>query len=85
MKKFEEFKRKEFSLGSSILKCNELLSLWLSKQNLRPYQQYGAQYVCLQSTQIDELCAWVQELREEVQSKGRRVLVDLVQHSEEQV
>ena len=54
---FDKFKHKEVSLGLSILKCNDLLNLWLTKQeNIYPYTQYDAQYVCLQSTQIDELC-----------------------------
>ena len=86
MDEFDKFKHKEVSLGSSILKCNDLLNLWLTKQeNIDPYTQYDAQYVCLQSTQVDELCEWVQEMREKVQREGRKVLADLAQCSKKQV
>ena len=79
MNDFEQFKRKEVPLGSSILKCNELLKLWLSqtKEGV-PFRKYGDEYVCLLSTQIDGLCQWVMDMREKVVKNGEKVHVDMV-------
>ena len=85
MDEFDKFKE-EIALGSSVLKCNNILNLWISTQkDVHPYQQYDSQYVLLQSSQVDDLCEWVTQLREKVQRNGRIVLEDLIKHTHSQV
>lgn len=79
MNDFVQFKQKEVPLGSTILKCNQLLKLWLSHtKEAVPFQKYEDEYVNLQCTQIDGLCQWVMEMREEVVKNGEKVLIDMV-------
>lgn len=82
MNDLDQFKQKEVPAGSSILKCNELLKLWLSQtKEAVPFQKYEDEYVCLLCTQIDGLCQWVMEMREKVVKNGGKVLVDIVAKS----
>lgn len=86
MEQFEEFKLKEVPSGFSVFKCNKLLNLWLlNHKEVHQYTQYGAGHVCLQLKQVDNLCTWVTELREEVRKNGRQVLANLAQQHTEQV
>ena len=86
MEDFEEFKLKEVPSGFSVLKCNQLLNLWLSNhKEVHQYTQYGAGHVRLQLKQVDNLCQWVTQLREEVQKKGRQILANLAQQHTAQV
>ena len=86
MEEFEEFKLKEVPSGFSVFKCNHLLNLWLSNhKEVHQYTQYGASHVCLQFKQVDNLCEWVTQLREEVQKKGRQILANLAQQHTESV
>ena len=86
MKEFDEFKLKEVPSGFSIFKCNHLLNLWLSNhKEVHQYTQYGSNHVCLQFKEVDSLCEWVTQLREEVQKKGRQILAKLAQQQTEQV
>ena len=43
--------------------------------------KYDDEYVHLLCTQVDGLCPWVMEVREEVAKNGDKVLVDLVAKS----
>lgn len=40
---------------------------------------------CLKQEQVDDLCEWVLELRQQVEKKGRQILDDLAQHLDDKV
>ena len=86
MEEFEKFKRKEVPLSFSVFKCNQLLNLWLSNhKEVHQYTQYGADHVCLQLKEVDNLCEWVTQLREEMRKKGRQILANLAKQHNEKV
>ena len=55
-----------------------LVVLLLTKE-ATPFRKYNADYVCVLCTQVDGLCQWVMEMREEVIKNENKVLVAAVQ------
>lgn len=72
---FDQFKKSHSQYDYSLLKLNELLRLWLSSKELtkESVEQYGKKYVKLHSTEIDSLCTWVLDLREQYYTLGESV------------
>ena len=86
MEEFESFKRDNVQLGSSIVKCNHLLNLWLlNHKEVSQHSLYGTVHVHLSQEQVDDLCEWVLELRDQVDKKGRQILDELAQHLDDKV
>ena len=81
MEEFDTFKKNNIPLGSSVIKCNTLLNLWiLTQHNICQYSLFGADHVTLTQEQVDNLCEWVIDLRERVTQGGTKVLEELTQH-----
>ena len=73
---FDEFKQRETSLHISYLPPLELIRLWCSTQkscNPTTMEKFGNQYIVLQSSEMDELCYWVQQMRERFLQEGNSV------------
>ena len=86
MEEFERFKSNNIQLESSIFKCNHLLNLWLlNHKEVSQHSLYGSLHVCLKQDQVDDLCEWVLELRDQVEKKGRQILDDLAQCLDDKV
>ena len=80
MNEFLNFKQKEVQLGFSFLKCNHLLKMWLSQTKAAvPVSKYDNEYVYLNCTQIDDLCQWVMEMRDNVAKNGEAELLKLIE------
>ena len=86
MEEFERFKRMNIQIGSSILRCNHLLTSWLfSHKEVCQFVMFGCRHVSLVQKQVDDLCEWVLDLRDQVEGKGRQVLDTLAQHLHDKV
>ena len=69
---FDQFKKVHFEYDYSLLEVVELLFLWLSINNT-PYKRvgmFGKQYIRLHNTEIDSLCTWVTEIKQEYDIVG---------------
>lgn len=80
-KEFDKFKQKETSTDISYLRPVELLRLWCSTQkSCQPttIEKFGNSYIVLSSSEMDELCYWVQEMREKFSQEGNSIFSDPV-------
>ena len=76
---FDAFKQKYIPLGSSIIKLNNLLTLWhLNHREVAPFELFGNTYICLSQEQVDHVIDWVLEMRNQVDCKGKTAFVELV-------
>ena len=79
LNEFDAFKQKYIPLGSSIIKLNNLLTLWhLSHREVAPFELFGNTYICLSQEQVDHVIDWVLEMRNQVDCKGKTAFVELV-------
>ena len=63
----DAFNKNELKPKLVYLEMIELLRLYLrDKPDIQQsvMQKYGAEYLCLQSPDVDDLCQWVEELRD---------------------
>ena len=72
---FDKFKMNETQLGISLLPRVKLLEFWVNHTGLLlpTVTKYGKTYFPLNCSQLDDLCSWVRETRERVDSDGQRV------------
>ena len=72
---FDNFKGSETELSISLLPAVELLRFWLSRTGLSlpTIAKYGKLYIPLNCSQLDDLCSWVSEMREQFIHLGRRM------------
>lgn len=72
-KEYEEFRAKNTVCNVSFLPQNELLHCWCTTQKLpsdRIVQKYGRNYMKLFGHEVDQLCAWVREKQDLVNTEG---------------
>lgn len=73
---FDDFKSKELEPDYSYLEMTELLRYYLKNKphiNLSTVERYGSTYLRLCGSEMDDLCEWVEELREEHSQVGNEV------------
>ena len=76
---FDKFKMNETEPGISLLPRVKLLEFWVNLTGLflPTVTKYGKAYLPLSCSQLDDLCLWVRETRERVDSDGRRVFEEI--------
>ena len=64
---FDDFKSKELEPGYSYLEVNELLQHYLKSKphgSASTVEKYGMTFLHIHESMIDDLCEWVEQLRE---------------------
>lgn len=75
---FDCFKRNELKPGYSFLEINELLQHYLMCKpqiDASTVEKYGVTYLYLHESMIDDLCEWVEQLRERHSQIGNEVFI----------
>ena len=75
-REFDEFKKCDMLMNFSCLEIVELLQHYLrSKPSLTSLivEMYGKKYLRLNTNEMDDLCYWVQYLREQHKVKGNEI------------
>ena len=72
---FNPFKRSEMALDISLLPAVELIQFWqnCSGSSLPTISKYEKVYIPFNSSQLDHLCSWVREMREQFVHIGRKI------------
>ena len=64
---FDAFMTNELKPNTVYLEINALLRHYLTttlRLSQRIVHKYGVEYLCLEHTEVDDLCQWVEELRD---------------------
>ena len=72
---FDAFKKSEMALDISLLPAVELIQFWQNCQGLSlpAISKYKKVYIPFNSSQLDDLCSWVRETREQFVHIGRKI------------
>ena len=70
---FDDFSDREAIFDVSFLPVVELLQFWYASQGIPAltFSKYGKKYIKLTSSQVDDLCLWVNKTRRQLRSQGK--------------
>ena len=76
---FNNFVAKHIMPDMYLVLAAALLRYWCrcGQQYQTPIYKYGKQYIYLSSSQLDDLCAWIRDMKEQFYKHGRQIFYGL--------